>query len=518
MHASPSPPPLLRLRNVSKGFAGTLALREVSLDFLPGQVLALLGENGAGKSTLLNVVSGALTPDGGTLEWDGVPVHPAGVAAALRRGISHIHQELSGILALTVMENLFLNDYRANRWGMVGRRRMRADARAALARVGGERISPAAPLGSLGIADRQIVEIAKALSGNLRLLAMDEPTSSLTAHEADALLRIIRDLRAAGVSVVFVGHRLEEALAVADRVATLRDGKLVSDRPVAETSRERLINDMTGRVFSMAERYPVQPPANAPVALAAKALRGAGGYGPFSFEVREGEVLGVFGLVSAGRTELLETLCGARRIVGGSLTVFDGGGPPASLGESWRRGIGLLPEDRKRQGIFPTLPIRENVALTTRNARRRLLAGTRDERRTVRRLAERLQVRSAGLDQPIVYLSGGNQQKAILARCLAAGPRLLLLDEPTHGVDVMTKAELYRMLDEESRRGLATVLVSSELPEVLALSSTVLVLAKGRQTFLGRNDGLTESTLLEAAFRFESADAGLPTVNSPANR
>jgi ribose transport system ATP-binding protein len=497
---APAEPPLLSLRKISKAFAGVEALHEVSLDLFPSQVLALLGENGAGKSTLMNIVSGNLQPDSGTIEWDGGIRHLPNAGAALRLGIAHIHQELSAIGALSVMENLFLDNYRANRWGFIDRRRMAVDARELLSRVGGAHIEPAAQVAGLGIADQQIVEIAKALSGKVRLLIMDEPTSSLTPHEVEALFRIVRELRSRRVSLVFIGHRLEEALTIADRAAVLRDGRLVSDRLIAATSRQSLIADMAGRAFSFADRRPVQPKPESQVLMSVKGLACTHGYGPFSFELKAGEVLGVFGLVSSGRTELLEMLCGLRKCVAGTVTLFDGKKGPMSPVEAWRRGIGFLPEDRKRNGIFPQLSVRENISLSVRNTLGLNLSGTRAERSKVRQLFERLGIRARNLDQEILYLSGGNQQKAILARCLAVGPRVLLLDEPTNGVDVRTKAELYRMIDELARQGIGIVMVSSEIPEILAVASTIIVLARGKQAVILRNEGLDDRALLEAAF------------------
>ncbi len=508
MSALPEPPPLLSLRKISKAFAGVEALREVSLDFFPGQVLALLGENGAGKSTLMSVASGNLQPDNGSIEWEGHSHQLPNAAAALRLGIAHIHQELSAIGALSVMENLFLDDYRANRWGFINRRQMLVDARLLLSRVGGDHVDPAAAVSGLGIADQQIVEIAKALSRNVRLLIMDEPTSSLTPHEVAALFRIVRELRGQGVSIVFIGHRLEETLTIADRAAVLRDGRLVSDRLIADTSRQSLITDMAGRAFSAAARRQIQPVPGAEILLSVQGLTSVGGYGPFSFELKAGEVLGIFGLVSSGRTELLEMLCGLRKCVAGKAILFDGEQRPATPVEAWQRGIGFLPEDRKRNGIFPQLSVRENISLSVRNTLQQNLSDTRAERNKVHQLFERLGIRAQSLEQEILYLSGGNQQKAILARCLAVGPRVLLLDEPTHGVDVRTKGELYQMIDELAGRGMGIIMVSSEIPEILAVASTIVVLARGKQGLLLRNQNLDDKTLLEAAFR--QHEPGIP--------
>ncbi|MBV9710706.1 MAG: sugar ABC transporter ATP-binding protein, partial [Ktedonobacteraceae bacterium] len=358
---------VLALRGISKSFSGVEVLHSIDLDFYPGEVLALLGENGAGKSTLMNIVSGNLQSDSGAIHWDGAPIEITHTALSLRIGIAHIHQELSCIGALTVMENLFLNDYCSGRFGLIDRRAMLKKARALLARVGGEHISPEAEVVHLGIADQQIVEIAKAISRHLRLLIMDEPTSSLTAHEAAALFRIVRELRASGVSIVFISHRLEEALELADRAAVLRDGTLVSDRPIHEASTQSLISDMAGRAFTFAERKPVQPLENAPVLLEVKQVTERTGLGPFSFSLRAGEVLGIFGLVSSGRSELLELLCGIRHPASGEIILYENHPTPASPVDSWRRGIAFLPEGRKKNGIFPQLTVAENIALSARN-------------------------------------------------------------------------------------------------------------------------------------------------------
>jgi ribose transport system ATP-binding protein len=329
---------------------------------------------------------------------------------------------------------------------------------------------------------------------------MDEPTSSLTPHEVKTLFRIVRELRAGGVSIVFISHRLEETLNIADRAAVLRDGSLVSDRPIAATSIQTLITDMAGRAFSFSERRPEQPAKDAPALLSVESLIDAAGFGPFSFQLRAGEVLGVFGLVSSGRSELLEMLCGLRRPISGGIRLFDGGARPSGPVDAWRRGIAFLPEGRARNGIFPQLSVRENIAIGVRNASRSTLIDSPPERKRIDRLYERLSIRARDKGQEILYLSGGNQQKAILARCLAVGPKVLLLDEPTHGVDVRTKAELYRIIDELSQQGLGIIFVSSEIPEIRAIASTILILAGGKQVFLQKNEGLDDHTLLEAAF------------------
>jgi ribose transport system ATP-binding protein len=511
------PTPLLSIREVSKSFSGVQVLHDVNLDLFPGEVMALLGENGAGKSTLMNIVSGGLSPDRGSLVWEGNSISLPNTAAALRLGISHIYQELSAVGALSVMENLYLDDYRSNRWGVIDRRKMTRDARSLLADLGAAHIHPETEIARLGIADQQMVEIAKAVSRNARLVIMDEPTSSLTVHEVATLFAIIREMRSKRVSIVFISHRLEEAMSVANRAVVLRDGRVVSDRPMRELRRETLLADMAGRAFSFSGRKPRMPAPDAPILLSVHGIESDPGFGPFTFDLRQGGVLGVFGLVSSGRTELLQMLCGLRHPIRGSITLFDGRSGPRSLAEAWRRGLAYLPEDRKQNGIFPQLSVAENIILSRRNARRVSLAFTRGETETIQSLYQQLGIRAAGCDQEIRYLSGGNQQKTILGRCLAVSPRVLLLDEPTHGVDVRTKSQLYDTIDNLAQEGIGLVVVSSEIPEILALASSIMVLAHGHQTLLVQNDGLSDRTLLEAAFQERGARETLDSILQTAN-
>lgn len=508
------PPPLLSLRNISKSFSGVRVLHNVNLDLCSGQVVALLGENGAGKSTLMNIASGGLSPDEGALIWEGGTVSFPNTAAALHLGISHIYQELSAIGALSVMENLYLNEYRSSGWGIINRRKMATDAKRLLASLGAAHIEPEIEIARLGIADQQMVEIAKAVSRNARLVIMDEPTSSLTVHEVATLMRIIREMRSNGVSVVFISHRLEEALGVADRAVVLRDGSVVSDRPIRETQRSTLLADMAGRAFSFSERKPVMPGPDAQVLVSVGEVENGPGLGPFTFDLRAGEILGVFGLVSSGRTELMQILCGLRLPTKGTIKFFDGSPGPKSPAEAWRRGLAYLPEGRKENGIFPQLPVAENLILSRRNARRAVLAGTKSERLSASQAYRQLGIRAAGIDQEIRYLSGGNQQKAILARCLGVSPRVLLLDEPTHGVDVRTKAQLYETIGNLAAQGIGLVVVSSEIPEILLIASTVLVLARGSQVLLIPNEGLSDRMLLEAAFQETGAAEKLHSFRS----
>jgi ABC-type sugar transport system ATPase subunit len=494
----PEGSPVLSVRGVRKAFDGAPVLHGIDLDVPAGQILALIGENGAGKSTLLNIVSGALQADAGSIALDGMPRHWAGPRDALQAGIALVHQELSIIRSLTVAENILLGDYCAGPRGFVDRAAMRTRARTLLDEVGARHIRPETRADRISTADQQLVEIAKALTRNLRVLIVDEPTSSLTPHEAEGLFTVMRQLAARGAAILFISHRFDEVFRVADRVVVLRDGRLVGDRPAAATTRESAIADMTGRVFSFDRRI-TRPTRRDETVLAVRDLRDRHRLGPVSFTLHAGEILGVFGLVGAGRTELLELLAGLRRHGGGAAQFFDGAGLPATPRNAWARGIAILPEDRKAAGIAPNLSLHENMLLSWRRAAPSWISTAR-ERAVVGPLMRRLAVRARGPEQRVRTLSGGNQQKAILGRCLAVGPRLLLLDEPTRGVDIGTKAEIYDRVAALANEGMAVIFASSELPEVLALATTVMVLARGQQRLLSPNEGLDEAAMLTAAF------------------
>ena len=486
---------LLEVIDVRKSFGSVSVLHGINLRVESGEVLALLGENGAGKSTLLNVIGGVIQPDSGSVVLSGDTKRWASPREAHAAGIAFVHQELSSIRTLSVAENVFLGDYHARR-GFVDRASIDKETHRLLALVGASHIDPRTAMGRLGNADQQLVEIAKAQARKLKVLILDEPTSSLTPHEVHGLFAIIRRLKAEGVGIVFISHRFEEVFAIADRVVVLRDGKLVSDRPTASTTRASAIADMTGRAGFFEGKRRVSKLGK--TVLRVQGLC-EGRIGPLTFSVREGEVLGLFGLVGSGRTELIETLAGVRVASGGHAVLPDGGGLPVNPAAAWARGLAILPEDRKKTGIFPRSSVLENARSAARRRGPVWLSGA-GERRAADPILRRLAVRTAGVGQAIERLSGGNQQKVVLARCLAVGPKLLLLDEPTRGIDIHTKVDLYRLIGELAASGMAVVFASSELPEILALATTVLVLAQGRQTLLHANDDLSEAEVLAAAF------------------
>jgi ribose transport system ATP-binding protein len=497
--------PILAVRGVAKAFDGVAVLHGIDLALRRGEIVALLGENGAGKSTLLNIASGALPPDGGELVFDGVVRHWANPRAAIDAGLAFVHQELSGIGALSVAENIFLGDYCATA-GLIDRRLMRKRSAPLLAAVGATHIDPRVPLGSLRIADQQAVEIAKALRLDLKLLLLDEPTSSLTPHEADGLFGVVRGLKARGVTSVFVSHRIEEALALCDRIVVLRDGRVVSDGPTAATDRNRIIADMAGRAFSTAGRS--SRAGQGDVALSVDRIGDGHLVQDVSFDLRRGEVLGLFGLVGAGRTETLEMVFGARPRASGSMTL--GGAPfdPSSCREAIGRGLALVPESRKLNGILPNRSVLENInAMTVAGRDAPILLRPRREARMASEAIRKLAIALRSPAQPIRTLSGGNQQKAILARCLASSPKILLLDEPTHGVDVRTKAQIYGIVRDLAANGGAVVIASSEMLELLTVADRILVLSNGRPVAIHEGAAADPMSLMRDAFHYLERNA-----------
>ncbi|MEW2217829.1 sugar ABC transporter ATP-binding protein [Streptomyces sp. NPDC006990] len=483
---TPDPPPareLLRTEGIRKTFPGVVALDGVDFDLRAGEVHVLLGENGAGKSTLIKVLSGTYRPDEGRVLCDGRTVRIADAEAAEKLGIATIHQEFNLVPHLSVAENIFLGR-QPRRLGLVDRRKMEADAKVLLDRVG-ITASPRTPVGKLGIAGRQMVEIAKALSLRTRILIMDEPTAVLTAEEVNRLFTIVRRLRAEGVGIVFITHHLEEIPAIGDRVTVLRDGRSVGQVP-AGAGQEELVRLMVGR--SIEQQYPRQaaPVQGAAAGSAAPllrvtGLRRQGVFDNVSFEVRAGEVVGIAGLVGAGRTEVVRAVFGADRYDAGRVEVAGKRLPGGDVWASHAAGLGLVPEDRKGQGLLPDASVSENLGLVTlREASRGGLVDRAGQRRAASRIAERLGVRMAGLDQHVRTLSGGNQQKVVIGKWLLANSRVLILDEPTRGIDVGAKVEIYQLVNELTASGHAVLMISSDLPEVLGMSDRVLVMSQGR--------------------------------------
>jgi ribose transport system ATP-binding protein len=466
--------PLLEVRSVRKAFPGVQALDGVDFTLHRGEVVALVGENGAGKSTLMKILAGVHQPDAGEVRLDGAVLHLRTPAAARQAGIALIHQELSLCDNLSVAGALFLGqELRRGPW--LAERRMQQAAAESLRQLGAE-LDPAQPVASLSPGQKQLLEIARALRQEARVLIMDEPTSSLTPGEVARLFAVVRDLRARGVGIVYISHRLGEVAAIADRVVGLRDGRNSGELPVEEASHERMVALMVGRSLTAGA---ARSHALGPEVLRVAGLRTAAfPQHAVSFSVRRGEVVGIAGLLGAGRTELLRALFGIETPVAGDLEVdgvpLRGHGPAGAAAA----GLVLVPEDRKLQGLVLGMSVRHNLSLPTLH-RRGVLVDRRYEAALAERSIEELGIATAGPDQAVSALSGGNQQKVVLGKWLAAEPKVLLLDEPTRGVDIGARAEIYARLDQLAAAGLGVLFVSSDLEEVLQLADRVLVLHQG---------------------------------------
>lgn len=484
--------PLLSLKGIEKRFGSEVwALRGVDFAVHPGEIVALLGENGAGKSTLLKAITGVQPPDSGEISWNGEPVSIETPGKARALGIRMVYQELNLAPHLSVAANLFLGAEPTGAGGLIDHKKLRAAAKDLLEKHGFT-LDPDALLSSLGPAQRQVVEICKALAAEAKVLLLDEPTSSLGEGEIAELFATLKGLRERGIGLVFVSHRLPECFELCDRVVVLRDGAVVFESQMSETDTGEVVRAMVGR--DLADFYPrqrVEPgavrldvnlPPLTPGPSLADPLVPQGERGGISFTARAGEVVGVAGLMGAGRTELLETIFGLLQATGGTVSVDGkalplGKGPRAAI----RAGVGLLTEDRKKTGLALNLPVRHNVTLAglEKLAPGPWLAHGPDKSATQSQI-ERLKIKTSSTETPIGTLSGGNQQKGVFGRWLHAGSTVLLFDEPTRGVDVGSKVEIYQRINDVTREGAAALLVSSELPELLGMSDRILVLFQGR--------------------------------------
>jgi ribose transport system ATP-binding protein len=492
---------LLEVRGVSKHFAGVQALTDVSLTLEQGEVLAVVGENGAGKSTLMKIVAGVLTPDSGQLLVDGEPVDISSVAQALELGISLIHQELNLADNLSVAANLFLGR-EPRRLGLIDRRRIDAESRKFLHMVGLD-VPPQTIVSTLSIGKQQLVEIAKALSTNARLIIMDEPTSSLSEHESEKLFEVIGELRDRGVSLLYISHRLHEVEQLADRVIVLRDGVRTGELSRDQNCRAKMVQLMIGREVSrFYQRTPHTPGGEV---LTVRDLRtSAYPRHALNFSLRAGEVVGLAGLVGAGRSELLTTLFGVTPAVAGTLSIGPLQRPPRTSREAIAAGIMLAPEDRRRTGLVLPMSVERNLSLASlrRDQRRGFLRGFLNqpaENRLSAAMIDRMRIKAANPRQPVRYLSGGNQQKVVLGKWLCLEPRVLLLDEPTRGIDVGAKEEIYKLMDQLAGRGVAVLFASSEMEEIIGLSDRVLVMHEGRIAGELARDDLTEQAVMRLA-------------------
>ncbi|MGF1475873.1 MAG: sugar ABC transporter ATP-binding protein [Geminicoccaceae bacterium] len=488
---------VLALEGVSKTFPGVRALDNVSFDVEAGEVHALLGENGAGKSTLIKIISGVHRPDSGTLRIDGERVRFSSPQEAQSRGIATIYQELLLFPELSVAENIFMGHAPRRSWGRIDWPAMRTKARELLASLDIHDLDVSATVGALSVGNRQRVEIAKALSHDARVLIMDEPTAALTEHDVKRLFDIVRLLRDRGVSIIYISHRLEEVFVLADRVTVLRDGAHVATKPVAETSHDDLIQMMVGRQID--QLFPKTAARIGEVVLAVRGLERPPLTRDIHFELRAGEIVGLAGLVGSGRSELAHTLFGITPPHAGEIQVD---GKPVTISSpsaAKRLGIAYIPEDRGHQGLVRPMAIAQNTSMAVLE---RIARGGFIDRAEERKLAEagrtQFQIRTHDVDLPAEKLSGGNQQKVVLAKWLATEPRILIMDEPTRGIDVGAKAEIHKLTSELAGKGIAILMISSELPEIMGMSDRILVMKGGRIVANVRRDDANQEIIAAA--------------------
>jgi ribose transport system ATP-binding protein len=502
--SAPAQRPAVSVRAVGKRFAGVRALDEVSLDLHHGEVHALVGENGAGKSTLIKVLTGVHRPESGEIRYLDEPVAFAGPRDAQAAGISTIYQEINLVPTLSVAHNLYLGREPLNRIGLVDFARMRRDARVTLARYGID-VDPRRRLGTLGLGVQQMVAVARALSSDSRVVIMDEPTSSLEPREVDLLLGVIDHLREQNIAVLYVTHKLDEVFRVCRRVTVLRDGRVVHTGPVSDTTRLRLVATMLGRDLAEVRAHGAtsfgtehHAAAGVPI-LEATGLTHRPLLTDVSLDLHAGEVVGLAGLLGSGRTETAKAVFGAQPIDGGNVRV-DGRAvrwwsPAAAI----RRGVGMVPEDRKTEGVVPELSVRDNIVLAALPRLTTLgIVSKRRQDQIVETFVRRLGIKISSPNQKVRELSGGNQQKVLLARMLCLHPKVLLLDEPTRGIDVGAKAEIQALIDELATQGLAVLLISSELEEVVEGADRVLVLRDGAVVGTLRGGEISEGRIMHA--------------------
>jgi ABC-type sugar transport system ATPase subunit len=505
MHADLAPSPTeattgyaLEMRGIGKHFPGVVALDGVDLMLERGKVHALMGENGAGKSTLIKIMAGVYGRDTGTILIDGREVDLRRPRDALAQGIKVVFQEIALIAEFTVAENIFLERHPVGRAGSIDWKKIRNDSAALFRRIGFD-VDPAARTGDLPVSQQQMVEIARALAHEVRIVVMDEPTSSLTPNEVELLFKVIRRLTGLGIAVVYVTHKLDEVFEIADRVTVLRDGRHISTKPIGEHTHDSLIQDMIGRrienLFPRSRGH-----AKGDIALSVRDLTTDAKLKDISFEARAGEVLGFFGLMGAGRTELAKAIVGFDPIRTGAIEI--GGKPlkPHDTRTGVELGVGLLTEDRKGEGLMLELPVQQNMSLAAlKNFSRGGFVDESLERAAVQGFVDRFRVRTPSLSQLVKNLSGGNQQKVLLARWLMRGLKVIVVDEPTRGIDVGAKSEIFALLDRLAGEGLAIVMMTSEMPELLGLADRILVMAEGRITATFDRDEATQEKILNAA-------------------
>lgn len=489
--------PVLRLRGISKSFPGVKALSGVQLDLYPGQVTALIGENGAGKSTIVKVLTGIYQPEEGSIEIAGRETRLASADAAAKAGVTAIHQETVLFDELSVAENIWLGHAPRGRFGLIDRRAMRAGAMRLLAEIGAK-LDPDQRLGDLGIASRHMVAIARALSIEARVVILDEPTAALSHKEIHELYDLVETLKAQGKAILFISHKFDEVFRIADRYTVFRDGQFVGEGRMADVTEGALVQMMVGR--SVDQIFPARDHNIGPPVLTVSGYSHPTEFSDIGFTLHRGEILGFYGLVGAGRSEVMQALFGITTPSKGACRIDDRVRVIRSTAQAIVAGIVYVPEDRGRQGAVKGLPIFQNVTLPSLGAVSRAgFLRLAEEMALARRYTQRLDLRAAALDQDVGLLSGGNQQKVVIAKWLATKPRVIILDEPTKGIDIGSKAAVHAFMAELAAQGLAIIMVSSEIPEVLGMSDRVIVMREGRIVDEVAGDRMTPEALVRAA-------------------
>ncbi len=495
--------PAIALEGISKSFPGVKALSDVSLSLYPGSVTALIGENGAGKSTLVKILTGIYQPDEGTISVADQEVHFPTALAAARAGVTAIHQETVLFDELSVAENIFLGHAPRNRFGLIDWKKLNADARALLARAGAD-LDPTIRLRDLGIARKHLVAIARALSIDAQVVIMDEPTAALSHKEIHELYALVERLKAEGKAILFISHKFDEIFRIADRYTVFRDGAMVDEGLIADVSQDELVRLMVGRAVGSV--YPKKDVAIGEPVLTVSGYRHPTEFEDINFELRRGEILGFYGLVGAGRSEFMQSLIGVTRPSAGAVRLDGEVLVIRSPSEAIRAGIVYVPEERGRQGAIIGLPIFQNVTLPSlsRTSRSGFLK-LANEFALAREYTSRLDLRAASLDQDVGTLSGGNQQKVVIAKWLATRPKVIILDEPTKGIDIGSKAAVHAFMSELAAQGLSVIMVSSEIPEIMGMSDRVIVMREGRIAGRFERAELTAEKLVRAAAGIQEA-------------
>jgi rhamnose transport system ATP-binding protein len=490
--------PLLRLSGVTKSFPGVRALHDVSLSLYPGQVTALIGENGAGKSTLVKILTGIYQPDAGEISIDGAPVQLVSAHRAFEHGITAIHQETVLFDDLSVAENIFLGHAPRTRFGTIDWKAMRANAREVLDTMRAGHIDADIRLRDLGIANKHLVAVARAMSIDAQIVIMDEPTAALSAKEIEELFLLIEFLKSDGKAVLFISHKFDEIFRIADRYTVFRDGEMVGEGLLADTPENAIVKMMVGRAVD--HIFPERTPDIGAPVLSVSGLSHPTEFDAISFELRKGEILGFYGLVGAGRSEVMQAIFGITRTSRGAISLAGTTLAPRSAADAIEAGIVYVPEERGRQGVVIGMPIFKNVSLPS--LRRTSQSGVlrlKEEFDLARRYTTRLDLRASSLSQDVGTLSGGNQQKVVIAKWLATAPKVIILDEPTKGIDIGSKAAVHGFMAELVAEGLSVIMVSSELPEILGMSDRVVVMREGRIAAIYENRDLQPETLVRTA-------------------